>query len=331
MASYRVLVVTNLWPTAADPGYGSFVQAQMESLRPLGVDYDVVFVNGRESLWNYARGVVEMRRRLRSARYDLVHAHFGLSGWVARCQRSLPVVVSFMGDDVLGRPKRDGGMTLVGRAFRLSSFALARLAEAVIVKSAGMKQQLKLDSAHVIPNGVDLELFKPMEQAEARGSLGVDASRKFVLFPYNPAEARKRYDLVEAAVARAREAIPEIEILQVRGVPRERMPLYLNAADVLVLASMLEGSPNALKEAMAVNLPVVTVAAGDAADLIAGTEGCYLVPRDAEAIAAKIVEVCRHGSRTRGRDAMARLAMDTVARRIVEVYAGVVSRGRDAG
>jgi glycosyltransferase involved in cell wall biosynthesis len=321
---YRVLAVTNLWPTEADPGFGSFVKAQMESLRPLGVDFDVLFINGRESRWNYVRGLFGLWRRLRSSRYDLVHAHFGLSGLVARCQLKLPLVVSFMGDDVLGRPRRDGSITGVGRFFQVSSFVLARLASAVIVKSNQMKATLRLASACVIPNGVDLELFKLLDSNEARRILGLEPKKKFVLFPYNPAEPGKRYDLIQAAVARARKQVPQLEILHVRGVARQLMPLYLNAADVFVLASMQEGSPNALKEAMAVNLPVITVDVGDAAHLIGTTEGCYLVPREVEAIAARVVEVCCRGTRTCGRDWIARLSVEKVARQIVEVYASVV-------
>jgi teichuronic acid biosynthesis glycosyltransferase TuaC len=320
---YRVLVVTNLWPTDADPGYGSFVKAQMDSLRALGVEYDVLFIDGRRSRWNYLRAVGELRRRLRASHYDLVHAHFGLSGWVARFQGRVPVVVSFMGDDVLGRPTRSGRITLYGRCLQISSFLLARMVSAVIVKSRQMKARLRLASAQVIPNGVDLELFRPVDQAEARQALGLDPQKKFVLFPYNPAEERKRYDLIESAVARARENIPELEILHARGVPQDRMPLYMNAAEVLGLASLFEGSPNAVKEAMAVNLPVVTVDVGDTADLIGPTEGCYLVPREAEAMAEKIVEVCRRGARTRGREWIARLAMEKVAREIAEVYAAL--------
>ncbi len=98
MGAFRVLVVTNLWPTESDPGYGSFVRAQMESLRPLGVEYDLLFINGRRSRWNYLRAIGELRRRLKRRRYDLIHAHFGLSGLVARCQLKLPVVVFTDGD-----------------------------------------------------------------------------------------------------------------------------------------------------------------------------------------------------------------------------------------
>ena len=330
MALYRVLVMTNLWPTESDPGYGSFVRAQMESLRPLGVEFDLFFINGRESRWNYLRAVGDLRRRLKRQRYDLIHAHFGLSGLVARCQFKLPVVVSFMGDDVLGRPRRDGGITPTGRFYQISSFLLARLVAAVIVKSPEMKHRLGMESAHVIPNGIDLDLFHPIDRAEARRALGLDPAKKFILFPYDPAEARKRYDLVEAAEALARAEIPGIKILLARGVPRHLMPLYMNAADVLVVASMFEGSPNAVKEAMAVNLPVVSVDVGDVADLFGSAEGNVLVARNAEAIAAGIIEVCRRGARSQGRERIARLAMPNVARQIVDVYADM-GRKKESG
>jgi teichuronic acid biosynthesis glycosyltransferase TuaC len=325
MRSYRVLVVTNLWPTESDPGYGSFVQAQMESLRPLCVEFDTLFVDGRTSRWNYLRGIGRMRALLRKNRYDLVHAHFGLSGWVARCQFRVPVVVSFMGDDVLGRPRRDGSITAYGRFLQASSFLLARIVAAGIVKSAEMKSRLRLAKAEVIPNGVDFSVFRPIDRSEARASLGLDQQKKYVLFPYDPAEQRKRYDLIQAAVAKAQTSDPAIEILHARGIPRERMPLYMNAADVLVLASIFEGSPNAVKEAMAVNLPVVAVDVGDVRELIGRTEGCYIVPREAKPMAEKIVEVCRRSARTRGREDMARLSIENVASQVVGVYARVLS------
>jgi glycosyltransferase involved in cell wall biosynthesis len=324
MTSFRVLVVTNLWPYEGDPSYGCFVKAQMESLRPLGVDYEILFVNGRESRWNYLRAYPQLWRRLRAQRYDLIHAHQGLSALVARCQISLPLVISFLGDDVTGRTKGSDHIPLFGRFYQISSFILARIASAVIVKTAEMKRHLKLNSAQVIPNGVDMDLFRPTDQAQARLELGLDLQKKFVLFPYDPSDSRKRFDLVESAVVRARQGIPELEILQVFGVPQSRMPLYMNAADVLVLASQFEGSPNAVKEAMATNLPVITVGVGDAAELIAQTEGCHLVRRDAGEIAAKIVEVCRKAQRTRGRDSIARLSIGNVARQIVRVYSTVV-------
>jgi teichuronic acid biosynthesis glycosyltransferase TuaC len=226
----------------------------------------------------------------------------------------------------LGRPKRDGRNTLGGHLLQISGFIFARLATAVIVKSRQMASKLKMPSAYVIPNGVDLNLFRPMEQAVARQKLGLDPDKKFVLFPYNRDEVRKRFDLIEAAVSLARPQVDGLEILMARGLPQERLPLYMNAANVLVMASMSEGSPNAVKEAMATNLPVITVDVGDAADLIGLTAGCHLVRREAAAIAEKIVEVCRHGGRTNGREWISKLSMEAVAQQIVDVYAATVRR-----
>ena len=150
MTSYRVLVVTNLWPTEADPSYGSFVKAQMESLRPLGVEFDVLFVNGRESTWNYLRGVRQIRRRLRKKRYDLIHAHFGLSGWVARWQFRVPLVVSFMGDDVLG-PAHTQRADYAGRAFpahlRIRSGALGQRGDREVTAN-GFQAEFTLCAHH---------------------------------------------------------------------------------------------------------------------------------------------------------------------------------------
>jgi glycosyltransferase involved in cell wall biosynthesis len=165
-----------------------------------------------------------------------------------------------------------------------------------------------------------------MEQAQARKVLGLDSGKKFVLFPYNPNEARKRFDLIQAAVSLAREQVPSLELLVARGLPQEQIAIYMNAADVLVMASIFEGSPNALKEAMATNLPVITVDVGDAAELIGPTTGCYLVPREAGAMAEKIIEVCRRGGRTNGREWIRKLSMEAVAQQIVEVYAATLGR-----
>ena len=323
LRTYRVLAVTNMWPNEADPGFGSFVQDQLESLRPLGVDYDVLFVNGRQSRWNYLTGIGEVRRRVRARPYDLVHAHFGLSGWVARFQFGLPLVITFHGDDVLGRPAADGHITPTGRFFQVSSFLLAPMASAVIVQNRQMRAALRLKSAEIIPCGIDLELFRPMDRNEACRAACLDPGKKYVLFPYDPQEQRKRFDLIGAAVAKAREQLPQLEILQVRRKPHSEMPLYMNAADVLVMASMIEGSPLALREAMATNLPVVSVDVGDAADLLSEREGNHLVPRQLEALAAKIVAVCSRGDRSHSRDRLGPYSLQATAKRVLDVYSRV--------
>jgi glycosyltransferase involved in cell wall biosynthesis len=322
----RVLLVTNMWPHEEDPSYGSFVQDQMESLRRLGVNYDVCFVNGHASRWNYARGVPELRRHFGSQQYDLIHAHFGLSGWIARCQLRLPVVLTFHGDDLLGKFRRDGSITPLGRLFQATSLALAPWVRAVIVQSREMQKMLHFATSYVIPCGIDLDLFQPMDLQQARSLLHLDPAKKYVVFAYDPAEQRKRYDLIERAVAMARASVPNLEILHVRGKPHAQMPLYMNAADALVVASEAEGGPLVTKEAMAVNLPVITVPVGDAAELIGASEGNYIVPRTAEAVAQKLVEVCQRGARSRGRERLAPFSMPATAEKVLDVYQSVLGR-----
>jgi glycosyltransferase involved in cell wall biosynthesis len=106
--------------------------------------------------------------------------------------------------------------------------------------------------------------------------------------------------------------------------------LYMNACDVLLMTSFSEGSPNVVKEAMACNLPVVSVLVGDVPELLAGIKGCVMCPREAEALGAALVQVLRDGQRSAGRLALQRKGLDqeSVARKIMTVYAEVLTQRR---
>lgn len=104
----RVLVVTNMYPSPRHPSYGAFVENQVGSLVRTGVTVEVAFVNGRRTAAAYALAPLRIARLARSGRFDLVHAHYGLTGWVASFH-GLPLVVTYHGDDLLGTPRRGGG------------------------------------------------------------------------------------------------------------------------------------------------------------------------------------------------------------------------------
>jgi len=111
----RVLVVTNMYPSPDRPAYGNFVREQVESLRALGVVPGVLFIDGRTSRAEYARAIARVRHAARGA-FDLLHAHYGLTGFFAVLQSRLPVVITFHGDDLLGTPGVDGRPTAKSRA-----------------------------------------------------------------------------------------------------------------------------------------------------------------------------------------------------------------------
>jgi glycosyltransferase involved in cell wall biosynthesis len=145
-----------------------------------------------------------------------------------------------------------------------------------------------------------------------------------VLFPYDPARAVKGFDLAEAAMAIVARSVPA-KISIVSGEPPEKMPYHYNAADLLLLTSHSEGSPNAVKEAMACNLPVVATPVGDIRERISGARWCHIVERSPRHVAEAILSVLASPDpRSDGRERIAPLEGSAVARRIVAIYGSVL-------
>lgn len=321
----RVLMVTLPLPTSETPNSMSPLAHQIRSLRALGIEIGVCQVTGKRKL-KYV--LAAPRFWAEAPAYDLIHAHFGHCGWLARTQFRRPIVVSFMGSDLLGTPKAGGHIPWLSRVVVQANKRLARLVKAVVVKTEEMARVVAPVPAHVIPNGVDLELFRPVDPAEARAALGFDPHKRYVLFPGHPLNPRKAFPVAKAAVEIAAQRTAEdIELVTLYPTPPEKVPLIMNACDVELLTSYVEGSPNVVKEAMACNLPVVTVNTGDVAELLAGVEGCLICPRTPEALAEGLTAVLAEARRTNGREILQRKRLDlvSVAERIRRVYVDVLN------
>ena len=242
----RVLAVTNMYPDEADPGYGAFVASQMAAVTHAGMQVHIEFVDGRRGSLEYVRGIGRVRRLTRTQSFDVIHAHYGTTGFVAAFQ-PIPFVVSFCGDDLLGTPTGTGGITVRSRVQRALSRYAARRASAIICKSAEMRAALPhpddVARAHVIPNGVDLQLFRPGDRTSARDRLGIGATEVIVLFPHTPGVPRKRRDVALMGIEELRRRGVAARLLDVHGRPHATMPDYYRAADCLLMTSEQEGSP----------------------------------------------------------------------------------------
>ena len=323
----RVLMITSEWPTPDRPEAVPFIVRQVEFLRRAGVDVEVFSFRGAKNPINYWHAWKQVRRKLHKEDYDLIHAQWGQSGILALPKR-LPLVVTFRGDDIHGIISDDNSRyTLKGRVLQQVSKFVAFQANEGIVVAAHLTELLpRSKTFHVIPSGVDMDLFRPIPKEEARQKLQLDANHPMVLFAGNPNVLRKRFDLAQQVVEKVRDSWPDIELLALRNVPHDLVPYYMNACDAMLMVSKHEGSPNVVKEALACNLPIVSVDVGDVRERIEGVEGCILCEEDTcEAIAAGLSDILHPGNRSTGRQIVQKLDETNTTKQVIEVYKQAIS------
>ncbi|MFC7177455.1 glycosyltransferase [Halosegnis marinus] len=287
-----------------------FYRQQVEALERRGVDCTTLAVpaagdRDSRSVLDYAGFYL---RAVRGAfgRFDVVHANYGLTGPPAVVQPEHPVVLSLWGTDLFGR-------------YGAVSRCVARRSDAVIVMSGAMADALDTP-CEVIPHGVDLSLFRPTDRDEAVATVGWDPDAVNVLFPYAKTHGVKDYPRAARLVDRANAgAERRIELHTVTGLPHDRVPTYMNAADALLLTSEHEGSPNVVKEAMGCRLPVVATDVGDVAERLAGVTPSTVSDDDADLVAA-LRDVAADPRRSDGREAVRDLSLERMAERIAAVY-----------
>ncbi len=312
----KILVVTHMYPSQEHPENGIFVQQQVASLQREGVDVDVLHVDVKKSKLLYPWSFVPLQRRTLARRYDIVHGHYVFAGVVARSQFRSPVVVTHHGDEAF-----------FGWQAHLCRL-VSRLVDKSIVVTEEIKRSIGLESSVVIPCGVDFEVFKPMDKRLAREQLGLPADKKLVLFVGNYPEWRKRFDIAEDAVAQLKAKGMDLDLVVAYKQVYARVPVYMSACDAMVLASEREGSPQVVKEAMACNLPVVSVDVGDVPEVLAGVKECHVSPRDPTSVAERLALILERCDRSDGREKTRRYELSSIAKRIVKVYEEVLERRR---
>lgn len=328
----RVLAVTNMYPTAKDPTLGTFVEQQIKGLREIGLEVEVMYVNRAEKgTIVYPKLYWDILHQAKSWRPDIVHVMYGgvMADIVTHAIQTTPVVVSFCGTDLLGEHLSGTLRKWISRWSVVSSYRAARLAQGIVVKSKNLFDALPADIARskvrVVPNGIDLDRFKPLSKESSQKKLGWSPNRFHVLFPFNQGDSRKRPWLGESAVNLLRSRNIKAELHQLRGVPHTEVPIWLNASDVILLTSLHEGSPNVIKEALACNVPIVSVDVGDVRERIKSIDGCYLASPDPRDLAVKLFAVSNGPNRVKGRVNVQDLSLKNVALSLRELYLQVTS------
>ena len=262
----RVLVVTNLMPDASAPQRGRWIQDQIEEIRRAGIEVELFgFPPGRG---NYIPATRRLRRLLRAEGFDLVHAHYGLAGWVARLAGARPLIVTFHGTDV--RHHLVGPMS---RRLAWRADLVAAVSRALFAPEQGRPGLPEVPGSAVLPSGPDLGRFHPFPREEARGQLGLDPDGRFLLFPANPARPEKRADRAEELAGAA-----GVELLTGGSIEPEQMPLWINAANAVLVTSDHEGFGMICVEALACDVPVLSTPVGIAPFALDGVPGTLCAP-----------------------------------------------------
>ena len=312
----KVLHVTVNYPTPEYPIFGIFVKEQVESLQKIDVDCEVFYCNGQnKGFKKHITYIPKLWWKVLCGHYDIIHCHhvlsaiiFSLTGWplFKKC------IVSYQ-----SRPEFEWGYKVLK--------IMKILFNAIIVKFE--PGELAHKKIHYLPNGCNQDLFRPMDKAACEEQLGLVKEKRYLLFMDSSKKERpvKRVDRFNAVcdILETDYHYDNIERIVLRTCPRDLTPVYMNACELYMMTSDIEGSPNSVKECMCCNTPVVSTPVGNVKEMIGDIPGTYVASSfDEKEMAGLCDMVLRSSEPFEGRDRFLAkgYGMATVAEKIKALY-----------
>ncbi len=297
----RILIVASGNSAKMSP----FVKEQAESLIKKGVSVDFFLIKGK-GIFGYLQNYFLLNKKIKSEKFDLIHAHYGLSGLLATMQKNVPVIVTFHGSDVNMR-----------KNYLFSKLA-SRLSASNIFVHPNLAQKLKIYAPpqNIIPCGYDNNLFFSISKKEARIKLGWNPENYYVAFSSSFDNKIKNAPLAKSVISE----IVNCQLVELKGYEKEKVNLILNASDLLLVTSFSETGPIIVKEALACNCPIVSTDVGHVAELIKDVPNTYITSYEPDDIRKKVNLVLTKNNRTQGRQAVAPFELDKIALKVKDVY-----------
>jgi glycosyltransferase involved in cell wall biosynthesis len=301
----KILIVCS----ATNQQIAPFIQEQADSLKYFGEMVDFFLIK-QKGIKGYLQALPKLKARIRDFKPDIIHAHYGLSGLLANLQRKIPVITTFHGSDI-NDPK----------VLRWSKWALWLSAHSIFVSQKTIDIANGRKRYSLLPCGIDTNIFYPVGKMEARQELGWDAKATYILFAGSQDNAIKNYSLAKKAV----DLIEGTKLIELKDYNRNEVNLALNAADVALMTSFSEGSPQFIKEAMACNCPIVSTDVGDVKELIKDTNGCYITTLQVNSVVEQLQKSLNFAAtegRINGRSRLETTGLTDkqIAARLIEIY-----------
>lgn len=310
----RVLVVTNMYPTNDVSYSGIFIKEHVESMRKIGIEVDVFYTNPSHNRIAYFYDIPKLVNLMRTGVYDIVHAVHTYSALQVLFVKTLirnktPVLLTNHEGEALSPKNYVQKIDLLKRIVYIKSikrWVAERVNYVIFVEkkipiAIGYK-----GNYHVIPPGVNIDLFIPMDQPHCRSRLSLPSDKKILFFPANPLIWYKGFDSIQEAIKLVSEPI---RLITGGNIKHSMMPLYINASDIVIQASIFEASPMIVKETLACNRTMLFTDVGDVKEIFGNTPGYFLIDLEPQKIAQKIVQALDFGPHTNGRDRLLSLGL----------------------
>lgn len=290
-----------------------FITEQVEIIGKMGVE-TAYFTIEQRGWFGYLKSRRALVEKIKEFAPDIVHAHFGLSGLLANLQRRVPVVTTYHGSDINS-----------DKVFPFSKISMLLSKFNIFVSTKNIKKAKPKHHYVLIPCGVDIALFKPLDKLESGKQMNLNDEKKYVLFAGAFNNSVKNVVLAKSAVNK----LENIKLLELKGYTRQEVAMLMSAVDVCLMTSHTEGSPQFIKEAMACNCPIVTVDVGDVREVIGDTKGCYVCDGyTVEEVAEKLKMALRFEHKTNGKERVELLHYDNQAtvKRIIKIYNKIIDK-----
>ena len=286
-----------------------FVAEQIEALGKQDCELSLFGLKGK-GLKGYLKNLPALKKTVKGFNPDVIHAHYGLSGLFANLQRQVPVVTTYHGSDI-NEPK----------VLPFSKMAIRLSAWNVFVSRKTMEIAHPKGKCSLLPCGIDLYDMQLTEKTQARQKMGLELGKRYVLFAGAFDNEVKNAPLAKETISLLQDDV--VELLELKGYSREEVTLLMCAADVFLMTSISEGSPQVIKEAMACGCPIVSVDVGDVSERIEGVKGCFVSSsRNPQELAGLIREAMGFEGKTVGRNKIIKDGLDnkTVAKQLMGIY-----------
>ena len=295
----KILIVSSY-----NKGYiSSFIEEQVNSIKDkVIVEYFNIIGSG---ISGYLKNYPSLKRNLKCNEYDIIHAHYGLSGMLAKLQRKIPVVTTYHGSDVHYYKNR------------LISKLCSKLSSYNILTNNKQVNQLGLRANYdVIPCGIDIDIFKPIDKNKCKKYFNLSENKKYILFSSSFDRKVKNPKLAIEAV----EGLDNVELIELKGYTRDEVSKIINACELVLITSNYETGPLIAKEAMACNTPVVSLDVGDVKYVLDDLSKYYIVDRNIDSIREKIINIMNDKKNIELRKKVVHYNIKETARKIIEIY-----------